>query len=72
VTVDEYYAWFSACGYEPTGQGTLITLEMRNSSGSILMVTRPEELSAQDRSAAIERYKMYLGVGYPPHGHGVH
>jgi hypothetical protein len=32
------------------------------------MVTRAGELTSADRDAAIERYKMYLGIGYPPGG----
>jgi hypothetical protein len=35
-------------------------------------VTRASELTYGDRVAAIERYKMYLGICYPPHGRGVH
>jgi hypothetical protein len=72
VTEDEYYAWLDAAGYRRTGDGTTITEELKNEHGATIMVTRASELSPQDRLAAIERYKMYLGIGYPPHGAGVH
>ena len=48
------------------------TEELMNEHGATLMVTRASELAPADRVAAIERYKMYLGIGYPPGGGGVH
>ncbi len=72
MSVEEYLQWFRACGYEPTGGQTDLTIEMANQHGTYIMVTRPEELSPEDRRAAIDRYAMYLGIGYPPGGHGVH
>jgi len=72
VTEDEYYAWFAAAGYQPTGYGTELTEEFENEHGTKIMVTRARELSSKDRAAAIERYKRYLGINYPPHGSGVH
>ena len=72
MTVDQYYRWFRDRGFEPTGEGTALTLEFVNSYGTSLMVTRPEELTPHDRAAAIERYKLYLGLGGPIGGGGVH
>lgn len=72
MTEDEYYQWFRACGYEPTGAGTELSEEWSNPLGTTIYITRANELTAADRAAAVERYKMYLGIGYPPHGHGVH
>lgn len=73
MTEDEYYAWLeSAAGYGRTGRGTILTEELVNEGGATFWVTRASELTPRDRLAAIERYKMYLGIGYPPHGTGVH
>jgi hypothetical protein len=72
VTVDAYYQWFLDAGFKRTGESTLLTEEWSNAAGTFIMVTRAEELSPEERAAAIERYKMYLGIGYPPGGRGVH
>jgi hypothetical protein len=72
VTLDEYYQWFRDAGFEANGEGTLIAEELVNEHGTVIMVTRGSELSAVDRASAIERYKLYLGIGKPPGGGGVH
>jgi hypothetical protein len=72
MTEDEYYDWFEAAGCKRTGEGTSLLEEFQNAHGATIMVTRASELSSEDRVAAIERYKMYLGVGYPPYGTGAH
>jgi hypothetical protein len=72
LTVEEYYQWFESAGFKRTGDGTLTSEEWSNDSGTFIQVTRPEELSAEDRAAAIKRYEMYLGIGRPPGGGGVH
>jgi hypothetical protein len=73
VTEEEYYQWLRDAGFEPTGEGTLITEEWANpTSGQAIMITRARELLPRERPDAIERYKMYLGIDYPPHGTGVH
>jgi hypothetical protein len=72
VTEDEYCQWFLDQGFEPTGAGTILLEERVNSVGTYIMVTRATELSAADRAAAIERFKLYLGVGRTPGGGGVH
>jgi hypothetical protein len=72
LSVNEYYQWFHDAGFKLTGSSTLLTEEWSDAAGTFIMVTRPQELSPNDRAAAIERYKMYLGVGYPPGGRGVH
>jgi hypothetical protein len=72
VTIDEFYAWFGKAGYSRTGQGTNLTEEWVNDVGTYIMVPRPSELSEDDRAAAVQRAKMYLGIDYPPYGHGVH
>jgi hypothetical protein len=69
VTADQYEQWFRDRGFEPTGDGTLITEEWVNEHGTYIMITRASELSAADRAVAIERYKHYLGI---PGGGGVH
>jgi hypothetical protein len=72
VSEDEYYQWFRDAGFERTGDGTLLTEEWSNEAGTFVMVTRPQHLSPRERAAAIDRYKMYLGIGYPPAGFGPH
>jgi len=72
VTENEYYQWLRDRGYEPTGDGTLITEEWVNVYGTAIMITRASELTPKEREAAIKRYQMYLGIGYPPYGRGVH
>lgn len=65
MTEDEYYAWFSKAGFERTGGATNLTEEFVNAEGTYIMVTKASELSKADRAAAVERYKMYCGIGYP-------
>ena len=72
MSVEEYYQWFRDAGFDRTGNSTTLTEEWSDRAGTFIMVTRPEELSPSERAAAIDRYKMYLGIGYPPGGHGPH
>jgi hypothetical protein len=65
LSIDDYYQWLHDAGFEPTGDGTLLTEEWSNAAGTFIMITRPQELSPRERFAAIERYKKYLGIGYP-------
>ncbi len=72
MNIDEYYQWFRDAGFETTGASTILTEEWSNTLGTFIMITRPQLLSPGDRAAAIERYKMYLGIGRPIGGGGVH
>ncbi len=72
MSIDEYYQWFKALGFAPTGECTLTAEEWSNKEGTFIWITRPQELTPEDRAEAIERYKMYLGIDYPPGGGGVH
>lgn len=72
MTEEEYYAWFSAAGFERTGQGTNLLEEFVNEHGISIMAPRASELLPADRAAAIERMRMYLGIGRPIGGGGVH
>jgi hypothetical protein len=72
VTADQYEQWFRDAGFEPTGEGTLITEEWVNEHDTHIMITRANELNGADRAAAVERYKEYLGIGRPIGGGGVH
>jgi hypothetical protein len=72
VTVDQYEQWFRDAGFQPTGEGTILTEEWVDEHGTYIMVTRGRELNARDRADAIERYKHYLHIGKPPGGGGVH
>jgi hypothetical protein len=72
VTIDEYNQWFHDAGFEPTGEGTLLTEEWVNEHDTYIIITRGSELGPADRAAAVERYKEYLGIGRPIGGGGVH
>jgi len=72
VTEDEYYLWFERAGFRRTGEETILTEEMKNEADTTILVTKASELSPDERAKAIGRFKMYLGIDYPPHGRGVH
>jgi hypothetical protein len=65
VTIDDYYRAFKGIGYEPTGEGTNLTEEWVNAAAQRLYITRPSELSPQDRADAVERIRRTLGIGFP-------
>jgi hypothetical protein len=72
VTENEYYAWFSAAGFERTGDGTNLLEEFSDAHGTYIMAPRASELSPADRAAAIDRMAAYLGIDRPIGGGGVH
>ena len=72
MTEEEYYDWLRAAGFEPIGDGTLITEEWSDRHGTFIMLTRASELSPDDRAAAIKRFEMYLAINRPIGGGGVH
>lgn len=61
MTEDEYYAWFEACGYKRTGDGTSITEDMVNERGNIIQVPRASTLSPEDRKEAAEGMSSFFG-----------
>lgn len=63
MSEEEYDAWFAGAGLKRTGEGTNITEEWTDGTHHFYM-TRPGHLSPDDRKAAIERAKMYLGIDY--------
>jgi hypothetical protein len=72
MSIEEYYRWLRDAGFEPSGDGTDLTEEWSDAKGTFIMITRPQELSPEERVAAIERYKTYLGIDRPIGGGGVH
>lgn len=62
MTEDEYYRWFSACGYERTGQGTETTEDLYNVDRKrFIQVPRPQGLTAAHRREAAEGMSRYFG-----------
>lgn len=62
VTEDEYYAWFSMCGYERTGNGTETTEDLYNiDRRKFIQVPRPQQLSPVHRREAAENMSQYFG-----------
>jgi hypothetical protein len=61
VTVDEYFQWFRACGYEATGERTATTVEMFNPERKkFIYVPHPDSLSPADRREAAEGIRRYF------------
>jgi hypothetical protein len=70
VTEDEYYAWFHACGYDRTGNGTDTTEDLYNiDRKKFIQVPRPQLLSPAHRREAAENMGHYFGWGI---AQGVH
>jgi hypothetical protein len=70
VSIDEYYKWFSACGYSPTGEGTVTTVDMYNPERKkFIQIPRPDALSPEHRREAAENMGHYFGWGI---AQGVH
>jgi hypothetical protein len=65
VTEAEYYAELGALGFKPTGNSTNLVEEWQDGGGVRIYVTKPQELSAEDRAQSIDRLKRTLGIGYP-------
>lgn len=65
MTIDGYYLAFEQMGFGPTGEGTNLTEEWINAAGQVIYITRPSELSTQDRADAVERIRRTLGIGFP-------
>jgi hypothetical protein len=63
VSEDEFDAWFHGAGFHRTGEGTDLIEEWSDGTRNIY-ITRPSQMTAADRKAAIERAKMYLGIDY--------
>jgi hypothetical protein len=62
VSVDEFYSWFSACGYSPTGEGTVTTVDMYNPERKkFIQVPRPEHLSQEHRREVAQNIGQYFG-----------
>jgi hypothetical protein len=62
VTEDEYYDWFRLCGYTPTGEGTVTTVDMYNPERhKHIQVPRPDQLSPHHRREAAENMGQYFG-----------
>ena len=72
MSIDEYEQFFRNAGFAKTGSETLLTEEWCNPTGTCIMVTKAQELTAGERMAAITRFKRYLGIDYPPGGFGPH
>lgn len=60
MSEEEYFAWFKACGFEPTGEGTEITIDMINDRGTVIQVPRPSTLTPDDRREACEGMSQYF------------
>jgi hypothetical protein len=70
VNVDEYFQWFSACGYTATGERTATTVELYNPERhKFIYVPHPDTLSPADRREAAESIHHYFGWNV---GIGVH
>jgi len=69
MTIEEYYEWFRVRGFEPTGDGTILT-EAWTDGHKEIMISRPDMLTENERALAIARYRLYLGP--PSGGAGVH
>jgi hypothetical protein len=61
VTNEEYFAWFEACGFVPTGDGTELLMDMINERGTVIHVPRPELLSDDDKREATEGMSKFFG-----------
>lgn len=61
MTEDEYYAWFDACGFKRTGDGTDLIIDLINDRGTVIHVPRPSTLSDADRIEATEGMSKYFG-----------
>jgi hypothetical protein len=72
LSLEEYEQWFRDAGFEKTGEGTILTEEWCNQSGTCIYVNRGDQLTENERAAAIGRFRRYLGIDRPIGGGGVH
>jgi hypothetical protein len=62
VTVDEYFNWFRACGYEATGEGTATTVELYNPNrNKFISVPRPENMTPEQRRQEAQNIGHHFG-----------